>query len=118
MLLNLHYEEQKHFEKLYKKLVRNIQTGKTTEKHNWIIFNSSNPQRKFLVAAFPYLNTTISERNMMMESIFNDSDAGEVKGAVIIAVNLEKKHYPYSALGGKLSSVLFDPIFSNMTSFI
>ena len=94
MLLNLHNEQQVQFENLFKSQIKNIEDGKTTYKHNWIIFSSANPQRRFVVIGYPYLNTQINERNLMMEEMIFDEDKNELKGALVVAVNLEKKSLP------------------------
>ncbi len=111
VLLNLHNEEQVEFENLFKSQIQNIKDKKTTYKHNWIIFSSANPQRRFVVIGYPYLNTEINDRNLMMEDMIFDEDKNELKGALIIAVNLEKNHYPYSAIATKLSAELFESKF-------
>ncbi len=114
VLLNFHHEEQKEFEKMYNDLVGQIQEGKTTHKHNWVIFSSVNPHRRFMLFAYPYINTDIKERNLMIEDILTHDIPENTKGVLLIAVNLDKQHYPYSALATKLSAELFDSNFSAM----
>jgi len=110
ILLNLHHEDQQEFENLFKRLVDDIKQGKTKEKHNWIIFTSANPHRRFVVIGYPYHDIDKSERNLMMEDMIYNEDK-DIKGALVIAVNSEKKHYPYSAIATKLSPDLFDSQF-------
>lgn len=58
------------------------------------------------------------EKYHQLSAWFKDYDAlypENTKGALLIAVNLDKQHYPYSALATKLSSELFDSRFSGMT---
>ena len=111
VLLNLHKDEQAEFEKIFKSQIKNIEQGKTTHKHNWVIFSSANPKRRFIVIGYPYLNILINERNLMMEDMIFDEDNNDLKGALVIAINMQKDHYPYSATATKLSSQLFDSQF-------
>lgn len=114
VLLNFHLEEQKEFEKMYNNLVSQIKEGKTTHKHNWVIFSSVNPHRRFMLFAYPYINTDVKERNLMIEDILTHDIPENTKGALLIAVNLDKQHYPYSALATRLSAELFDSNFAAM----
>lgn len=115
VLLNFHYEEQKEFERMFKELVGKINEGKTTHKHNWVIFSSVNPNRRFMLYGYPYAKIDTKERNLMMKDILMNDMPDKVKGALLIAVNLDKIHYPYSALATKLFAELFDNSFSEMT---
>ena len=111
-LLNLHYDEQVEFEKKIKEMAVMILNGKAKNKHNWVVFSSANPKRNFIVAGFPYRNDiSKEERNEVMQSILAEADSLGTKGAVVIAINIIKGHYPYSALGSKQSSLLFDVLF-------
>lgn len=114
VLLNFHYEEQKEFEKMFKELVGNIKERKTIHKHNWVIFSSVNHHRRFMLYGYPYLNIDTNERNLMMQDILTHDMPDNTKGALLIAVNLDKQHYPYSALAANLSAELFDSRFSGM----
>ncbi len=114
VLLNFHHEEQKEFERMFKELVGKIKKGKTTHKHNWVIFSSVNHHRRFMLYAYPYLKIDTTERNLMMQDILTHDMPENTKGSLLIAVNLDKQHYPYSALATKLSSELFDSRFSGM----
>ena len=78
VLLNLNNEEQVEFENLFKSQIQNIKDRKTTYKHNWIIFSSADPQRRFVVIGYPYLNTKINEQNLMMQDMIFDEDKNEL----------------------------------------
>jgi len=67
-----------------------------------------------MLYAYPYLNSDTRERNLMMQDILSNDMPENTKGALLIAVNLDKQHYPYSALATKLSLELFDSQFSGM----
>ena len=111
ILLNLNYEEQVEFENLFKSQIKNIRDGKTVYKHNWIIFSSANPKRRFVVIGYPYQDTQKNERNLMIgDMIFNEDKKG-VKGSIVVALDLQKGHYPYSTIATKLSTELFDSQF-------
>ncbi|HLP38941.1 hypothetical protein [Lacibacter sp.] len=114
VLLNFHHEEQKKFESMFKELVAQIKAGKTTHKHNWVIFSSVNPNHRFMLYAYPYAKIDTAERNAIMQDILTHDMPDGTKGALLIAINIDKEHYPYSALAAKLNSELFDSSFSEM----
>lgn len=114
ILLNFMKEEQEKLEAALKALVREILAGKMEHKHNWIIGATSNENRKFITIAYPYLSKHRKERNAMMEDIISNNYDDKIKGIVVMAINIEKAHYPYSVLCSLLSPKLFESNFQEM----
>ncbi|OQP67661.1 hypothetical protein A4R26_32950 [Niastella populi] len=52
---------------------------------------SANSNIKFVVAAYPYTNEMRDERNAIMEDIITEHYAQQVKGILVIGVNLHKQ---------------------------
>ena len=116
ILLNFHHEEQKRFEEMFEELVLQIKTRKTNNRHNWVIFSSISPNRRFMLYGYPYVEIDIAERNAIMQDILTHDMPEGTNGALLIAVDIEKQHYPYSALATTLHSRLFSPDFFDMTT--
>lgn len=85
-----------------------IHNGKVKNKHNWISFLSGPKIRRYLIVGYPYITKNKEERNNVIQQIINSDEAKNVRGIIIIGVNIDTKDYPYSVLAGKLETNLFD----------
>lgn len=110
-------EEQEQLEQSLKAMVREILEGKLTHKHNWVIGSTVNEQRKFIMIVYPYLSKYRNERDGMMSDIIESNYKPNIKGIVILAINIEKAHYPYSVFCSTLSPQLFESHFTEMIKY-
>ncbi|TXJ27614.1 MAG: NERD domain-containing protein [Chitinophagaceae bacterium] len=117
ILLNFMKEEQEQLEQSLKAMVREILEGKLTHKHNWVIGSTVNEQRKFIMIVYPYLSKYRNERDGMMSDIIESNYKPNIKGIVILAINIEKAHYPYSVFCSTLSPQLFESHFTEMIKY-
>lgn len=117
VLLNLNEWAQKELKKGFDRLVSRIKKKQVTEKHNWITFATPNDLRKYVVVAYPYLEEHRPERDEILSGILGEAfhEFPTAKGVVVIGVNIDANHYPYSVLAGDLSVLLFDDLFSKMS---
>ncbi len=118
VLLNINIGNQQHFEKGYKELLGKIVKKEVELEHNWVTYRTANPLRQFAVAAYPYETKYKDERNGIFSEIIAQAldDNPNLKGMVIIGINTDKGHYPYSCLAGDLSVTLFDDHFKTMST--
>lgn len=108
ILLNIMYVDQLKFKREADKLFNNMRRGKSEQLHNWITFETSNEERQFTIVCYGYRNSAIQDRDAIINDILDMSEVEDKKGILIIAVNVDKQHYPYSVLASTLSSELFE----------
>jgi hypothetical protein len=116
VLLNIPFDAQKIFEKQVAKQKKDMLTGKAEHLHNWILMGSAEENRRFMVAGYNFHDRLADERKNMMGDILEDERTSGAKGKIVIAINIDKDHYPYSSLGSWLASELFDNRFLKMVN--
>jgi len=65
-------------------------------------------RRQFLIIGYAYTNADIEKRDGIIGKLLSCDDAKNVRGTVVIGVNIDTNEYPYTVLAGKLSTKLFD----------
>ena len=68
----------------------------------------------FTIAGYGYHDHLKEERHAVMGDILYDENMNDAKGKLVIGINIDKTHYPYSVLGCWLSSDLFDNRYLKM----
>lgn len=114
ILLNFNQGRQKHFEKEVLKLKKEMVSKRTEHVHKWIGLESSDEQRNFIVIGYNYHDDVKDERRGIVGDILEEQENVDSKGKLVIGLNVDKAHYPYSALGSTLSAALFDRNYSGM----
>lgn len=112
ILLNSTKEDQENFIRALEKLKHRIRSGSVEKKHNWVNFLSGPARRRYSIVGYPYAIENREERNNMMASILTSESKNGIRGAVVIGININRLDYPYSVLGGKLDTNLFDDLRS------
>jgi hypothetical protein len=107
VLLNMAKVDQEKLENGFRELVDTIRDGKVDQPHNWVTCVTGPTERRFMVAVYPYTTDEKELRNNIMNQIINDKEAGTLRGAVVIGVNLKRMDYPYSVFGSRLETDLF-----------
>ncbi len=109
ILLNSTKEDQEKFEQVLQELSSKIRSGTAEKKHNWVVFLSGPERRRYFIAGYPYKVADKEERNDMIASILNSEDTNKnIRGSVVISVDLNRQNYPYNVIAGKLDTNLFD----------
>lgn len=108
LLHNFNYEDQITLSKMKDQLTNAILTGKTEKRHNWILLTNAETKRQFTIAVYCYTDNLKNERDDMMSDILYSKEMEGMKGALVIAINVDQKHYPYSSLGFRISPELFE----------
>jgi hypothetical protein len=116
VMLNIPISGQKLFEEDLNNLKEKISTGKAEFPHNYILMGSQDEKRRFYVVGYCYQDIYYDERNDVMNNILDMESTKDAKGMLVISMNIDKKHYPYSILGSHLSSELFDNKYLSMIS--
>ncbi|WP_343588200.1 hypothetical protein [Flavobacterium sp.] len=116
IMLNIPISGQKLFEEDVNSLKEKILTGKAEFPHNYILMGSQDEKRRFYVVGYCYQDIYYDERNDVMNNILDMEATKDAKGMLVISMNIDKKHYPYSILGSHLSSELFDNKYLSMIS--
>lgn len=107
ILLNVTKTDQNKFISYKEKLIKKIDKGKMKKKYNWISMLTGPPQRQYLLAAFPYSGISKSERNAVINSIPNYIESDNIRGCLIIGIDLENRDQLYGCLVGTLDNDLF-----------
>lgn len=108
LLHNFNYEDQIILSKMKDQLTNAILTGKTENRHNWILLTNAETKRQFTIAVYCYTDNLKNERDDMMSDILYSKEMEGMKGALVIAINVDQKHYPYSSLAFRMSPELFE----------
>lgn len=108
LLHNFNYEDQIILSKMKDQLTNAILTGKTEKRHNWILLTNAETKRQFTIAIYCYTDNLKNERDDMMSDILYSKEMEGMKGALVIAINVNQKHYPYSSLAFRMSPELFE----------
>lgn len=111
ILNNVQYEDQQIFQKMADELAKKVKNGKAELRHNWVLLETGETKRHFAISCYFYNDKFKNERDDIIGEILNDEDIKDFKGKLVIAINVDKQHYPYSVLGYKLSPELFENRF-------
>ena len=65
------------------------------------------PERRFLVAGYPYTTTDKALRNESMTTIINMDEVRDLRGAVVVGMDINHMRYPYSVFASRLETSLF-----------
>jgi len=114
VLLNIPIDAQQEFKRLVDDMEDKMHRGVAEFPHNWILLATAEEDRKFVIAGYCYHDHLKEARNEVMEDILYDKTMAGTKGKLVIAMNIDKMHYPYTVLGGWLSSELFDNKYLKM----
>jgi hypothetical protein len=77
-------------------------------KYNWVTFLSGPEQRRYLIAGFPYRTLPRAERNAVIEDILGSALEEQVRGAVVIGLNIDTSEYPYGVIAAAAETRLQD----------
>lgn len=118
ILLNMNDDDQKQLENHFKELTASVLNGTAKQEHNWVVYRTANRDRQYSFVVYSYLNKDRDMRDEMIQEILDQEyeQNPAIKGSVVIGVNIEQKHCPYSILCGYLSADLFDNLFSDMSA--
>lgn len=116
IMLNVPISGQNYFEKQIEDLKEEILQGKAKFEHNYILLRSQEEKRRFYMAGYFYNEKYADQRNDVIEEILHLESVHDGKGMLVISMNIDKKHYPYSVLGSRLSIELFDSRYLKMTA--
>jgi hypothetical protein len=116
ILLNIPIEGQELFEHDITKLKQKMLEGSEELPHNWILMSSQDEERRFYIAGYCYHDIYSDARNDVILDILDDESTKSRKGKLVIGMNIDKGHYPYSILGCQLAAELFDNNFLKMIS--
>lgn len=110
VLLNTTKEDQEQFERMMEKLKSRIRKGRLEKPHNWVILLSGPERRRYAIIGYPYTTSDKELRNSIIAEILESADAKQVRGAVVIGVNITTDHYPYTVVARRMSTDLFDTL--------
>ena len=108
ILLSTIKNDQIKFEQGIKELIKRIRDRNVEKKHNWAQFFSGPQKRCFLITGYPYETSDKEERNGVIATILDPNKSENLRGAVVIGININRRDYPYSVLAGKLDTNLFE----------
>ena len=106
ILLNIPYDDQVKFEKLFKKQSKDMLNASLQDKNNnFLIYKSANSLRQFALIGYNYFNIQKAERDQQIFHIIT-AEEENTKGIIVIGKNVNDKIYPYSILAGKVKPLL------------
>lgn len=109
ILLNSTKEDQQKFEHALSKLRSKVLKNKVLKPHNWVTFLSGPERRRYGIFGYPYITNDKEIRNVIMnEIIHTDYGTKNIRGIVVIGINVKNNDYPYSVLARKLGTDFFD----------
>jgi len=114
IMLNISLNAQQEFERLVDDMKNKMRKGTAEYPHNWILLGTADKERQFVIAGYGYHNRLKEARNDVVGDILHDKIMEGTKGKLVIGMNIDKPHYPYSVLGCWLSSDLFDNRYLKM----
>lgn len=110
VLLNTTKEDQEKFESGLQKLIHQIEKGRISKPHNWVVFLSGPERRRYAIIGYPYKNLNKETRDDIMHEALEEGKVEKSRGAVVIGINIDHSDYPYSVLARRLSTDLFDTL--------
>lgn len=108
LLHNINYEDQNTLIQMRDRLAQDVKMGNTKQRHNWILLQTGEKKRQFSIAVYCYTDSLKDERNDMMHTILESDDMEGMKGTLVIAINVDRQHYPYSSLAFRNAPELFE----------
>lgn len=108
ILLNVPIDGQEYLEKFVDEQEQKMHNGKAEYLHNWILLETAEKERRFAIAGYSYFDSLREERDAVVGDILYDARMDGAKGKLVIGMNIDEAHYPYSVLGCWLSSELFE----------
>lgn len=115
ILLNISLEAQEYFEKMLQDMIDKIKSGNPPQRHNWVMMDNDIKDKRYIIIGYPYTDKFKDERDAIIEEILFD-EKNKAQGILLLGINVDKNHYPYSILASMLSSELFDKEFLGMTN--
>lgn len=99
ILLNFSYPEQKYAEAVFKKIKKNVFKNWRQEKHRSAVVITPNIHRSDAIAFYAFRDREKGYRQERMKNIASQVFKKEhVQRCVILGLNIDKDHYPYSSL--------------------
>jgi hypothetical protein len=101
IFLSVGFDDQKKFERQFRRLVQRVKRGRMPHKHNWLVFRSgTHARRRYAIVGYPYTTEDRTERNDMMKHMAAEveEDDGPVVGIAVLGVNLKFSRRPYDVL--------------------
>lgn len=114
ILLNVPFEAQEMLEEMLEAKRCEMLKGDAEHPHEFILLETSEKERLYKVTGYLFQNHVAYERHDVMEDVLFGHMNGEAKGKLVIGINIDEGHYPYSMYGCLLSSDLFDNQFQKM----
>ena len=98
-LLNVPFAEQKKLEKEYKKRAEFIKVGGAPERRENAVVRYPPDPEDTVVAVFAFATPEQPRRHVMAQNLADQVlDKSAAKQAVVMGINVDEEHYPYSLL--------------------
>ncbi len=112
VLLNSTKEDQEKFEAGLKELMGRIKSGKVEKPHNWVAFITGPERRRYAIIGYPYTTSDKELRDTIMSEAIDGSEKEhkDIRGIVVIGIDMNHANYPYSVFARRLSTNLFDTL--------
>ena len=108
LLLNFPYLHQQKFERQVKKVGGRLLKGKLKYRHNYVGSLTSNPERRFFVAGYPYSGVPREDRITFALDTLDSPGALSARGALCIGLYVHSGDPVYSMIFLKPEPDLFD----------
>ena len=108
LLLNFPYLLQQKFERAARKVGERLLNGKLKHRHNYVGSLTSQPERRFFVAGYPYSGVPREERITFALDSLDSSSAQNARGALCIGLDVHSGDPVYSMIVLKPEPDLFD----------
>jgi hypothetical protein len=100
ILLSLSPDEQIKAEGMFQKLKKKLRTNRNNPKLEDFVMVIPNPHKSDALALYAFHDENKSRRHERMQSIASQTfDHAHVAKCLVVAVNIDKEHSPYSTLG-------------------
>lgn len=99
ILLSFSPEEQDRAEQMFRQLTKNVRKNWRDPKHRCSVVMSPHPHKSDAVALFAFRDQQRDSRHQRMENIASRVfTKPHVKRCLVLALNIDKKSYPYGTL--------------------
>lgn len=101
ILLNCSFDDQLLFQQMFNKLKRKLELkSKMTESDQAAVLFNGPSQRKDVIVGLPYKGVSKEDRNRWLYNIATNAMVQAPSNrAIIMAINIDENHYPYSTIG-------------------